>query len=210
MHPGVGRSAGDEREAAFEAVAQKLRELPNEAPPPFDWGELRRRMQTKSAKDQARRVVMMRLQDEVPYRVLAVIAGLAVIGAALLIANRFERRVGEVVRMRAEAEPAQLVQPGVQLAGNRGSEAEALLARADSAERWLADRPDDSAVVRVSAHLAIANLENRVAVMDDLLNLERLQHAQPSRLRALQLQRAQLVDSLAQVRYAQMLVEETP
>jgi hypothetical protein len=210
VHPGVGGSAEDERDAARETVAQKLRELPNEAPPPFDWSELQRRVRTKRARDRGRREIVTGRRQAGPSRALAVSVGVTVIAAALLIASGLARRAGELARMRPEAGRVQPVQPGARPSGNRGLQAEELLARAEGAERWLTDRPEDAAVVQVNAHLAIANLEDRVAAMDDLLNLERLQHSRSSRLRALQLQRAQLVDSLAQVRYAEMLVEETP
>lgn len=210
MHSGVGGSAGDEGDPAREAVAQQLRELPNEAPPPFDWNELQRRMQTKRARGLMRRRAVTEHADARARHALAVITGMAVIAMAVLVASRIERGGGMPPEVRLDAQGAQRVQPGARLSAAREMQADALLARADSAEQWLADRPDDSALVQVSTHLAVANLEDRIASMDDLLNLERLQHAYPSRLRALQLQRAQLVDSLAQVRYAEMLVEETP
>jgi hypothetical protein len=210
MHSGVGGPAGDERDPVREAVAQKLRELPAEALPPFEWSELQRRMQTKSARGLARGRAVTGHAGAGVRRALAVTMSAAVIALAVLVASRIERGGGEIAGIRADAQRAQPVQPDARLSAARGSETEALLARADRAERWLADRPDDSAVVRVSTYLAVANLENRIASMDDLLNLERLQHTYSSRLRALQLQRAQLVDSLAQVRYAEMLVEETP
>jgi hypothetical protein len=210
MHSGVGGSEGDRRDAARELIAQKLRELPNEARPPFDWSELRRRMQAKSVQGQTRRRVITRSADSWARGALPAIVGAVMIAAAGLVMDRIERGGGEFAGVRPNVERAQPAQASVRLPGMPGLEAEALLARADSAERWLAERPDDAAIVQVSTHLAIANLEDRIASMDDLLNLERLRHAYPSRLRALQLQRAQLVDSLAQVRYAEMLVEETP
>jgi hypothetical protein len=210
MHSGVGGSAGDEGDPAREAVAQKLRELPNEAPPPFDWSKLQRRMQTKSARGLVRGRAIAEHAEARARRALAVITSVAVIAVAVLVSSRIERGGGVPREMRPDAQGARLMQPGAQLSAAREIQADALLARANGAEQWLADRPDDSALVHVSTHLAVANLEDRIASMDDLLNSERLQHAYPSRLRALQLQRAQLVDSLAQVRYAEMLVEETP
>lgn len=203
MHSGVGGPAGDERDPALEAAAQLLRELPNEAQPPFDWSELQRRMQTKRARGLVRGRAVTEHAESRARRALAVITGMAVIAMAVLVASRIERGGGTPLEMRPDAR-------GAQLSAARETQADALLARADSAEQWLADRPDDSALVQVSTHLAVANLEDRIASMDDLLNLERLQHAYPARLRALQLQRAQLVDSLAQVRYAEILVEDTP
>ncbi|MGH8143154.1 MAG: hypothetical protein ACREU2_11640 [Steroidobacteraceae bacterium] len=206
----VGESVSDERDPGREAVAHRLREMPNEAAPPFDWSGLRRRMQMKSTRTPMRSGVVTAGAQAGARRALSAILGAAVIAMAVLAAGRIERFGVELKGPRPDVQRALPVRAGAPLSAARGSEAEAPLARADSAERWLADRPDDAALVQVSTHLAVDNLEDRIASMDDLLNVERLQHAHPARLRTLQLQRAQLVDSLAQVRYAEMLVEETP
>ena len=210
MRPGVGGSAADEPDPVREAIAQRLRDLPAETPPPSDWNELRRRMQTKSTRGSVRAGLVTALAQAGTRRARAGITAAAVIVITVLMAMQIERHGRELVAGHPDTQHAKPLQLASPLSAARGSDADALLASAAGAERWLADRPDDDAVVRVSTHLAVANLEDRIAVMDDQLNLERLQHAHPARLRALQLQRAQLVDSLAQVRYAEMLVQETP
>ncbi|HEX4049757.1 MAG TPA: hypothetical protein VHY19_02605 [Steroidobacteraceae bacterium] len=210
MRPPVGGSAGDERDPGREAIAQKLRDLPTEMPPPFDWIELRRRMPTKSTGSPVRARFVRALAQTGTHRARAGIMAGAVIVMAVLIGIQIEGHVRELAAGHPDAQRAQPLHPHAPPSAAPGSDADALLASAAGAERWLADRPDDDAVVRVSTHLAVATLEDRIASMDDQLNLERLQHAHPARLRALQLQRAQLVDSLAQVRYAEMLVQETP
>jgi hypothetical protein len=72
-------------------------------------------------------------------------------------------------------------------------------------ESWLASLPHEPAVVRVGTRAAAAGLEDRIAQVDDLLTFGRLDGAQPERLAALQQERARLVGSLAEVRYAEFI-----
>jgi len=81
--------------------------------------------------------------------------------------------------------------------------------RTRALEGWLANLPHDPAVVRVGAHAAVSRLQDQIAALDDLMSAERAAGAQPGRLDALEHQRAQLVTSLAQVRYAEMLASAT-
>jgi hypothetical protein len=83
---------------------------------------------------------------------------------------------------------------------------EELEKRADATERWLASLPSEPGVVRVGTQAAVAGLEDRIAQLDDLLSAARVEGAQPARLALLEQQRARLVNSLVQVRYAQTLV----
>jgi hypothetical protein len=76
-------------------------------------------------------------------------------------------------------------------------------------ERWLASLPSEPAVVRVGTRAAVMGLEDRIAQLDDLLTAERLEQAQPERLRALQRERGRLVGTLVQVRYAETLADES-
>jgi len=55
----------------------------------------------------------------------------------------------------------------------------------------------------------VTGLEDRIAQVDDLLSAARVEGAQPARLSALEQQRARLVSSLMQVRYAETLVAES-
>jgi hypothetical protein len=64
--------------------------------------------------------------------------------------------------------------------------------------------------VRVGAYVAVAGLEDRIAQLDDLLSAARAEGMEPARLTALEAQRAGLVSSLAQVRYAEILVAASP
>ena len=83
-----------------------------------------------------------------------------------------------------------------------------LLPSAD-AEGWLNDHPR-RALVRVPAQMAVTELEDQIATMDDQLNAVRLSQTPAPQLAVLQRDRAQLVESLAQVRYAQNLVAGLP
>jgi aryl-alcohol dehydrogenase-like predicted oxidoreductase len=77
--------------------------------------------------------------------------------------------------------------------------------RARASRQWLARQPAEPAVVRVGPRLAVANLEDRIAWLDDALTDEQLDDVPSTHVSALQQERARLVNSLAQVRYAETL-----
>ena len=77
--------------------------------------------------------------------------------------------------------------------------------RIEVGERWLASLPKEPVVVRVGTRAAVADLEDRIAEVDDLLTDETVDGAQPARLHLLEQERARLVNSLVQVRYAETL-----
>jgi hypothetical protein len=56
----------------------------------------------------------------------------------------------------------------------------------------------------------VAGLEDRIAQVDDLLTVGRLDGGHPDRVVALQRERARLVGSLAQVRYAEFVAAGSP
>jgi hypothetical protein len=62
----------------------------------------------------------------------------------------------------------------------------------------------------VGTRAAVAGLEDRIAQVDDLLTAERLEGAGRDRVAALQKERATLVRSLAQVRYAEVVASAVP
>jgi hypothetical protein len=190
----------DDRDATSAAIAQKLRDLPSELPPPFDWNELQRRTGLQVAAPIRRRAILLA-------------AGLASILAVAALVSRFagiryapaNRGLPTITQNASpQATPADLH-------GSRdGHDSERLLQRAKAAERWLASEPDEQPIVQVSTYLAVSALEDRIASVDDQLTTERVGDARAGRVRALQLQRARLVDSLAQVRYAELLADELP
>ena len=78
-----------------------------------------------------------------------------------------------------------------------------------NAESWLNSHPR-RALVRVPAQMVVTELEDQIATVDDQLNALRLSHPQAQQLALLQRDRAQMIESLAQVRYAQNLVTGLP
>jgi hypothetical protein len=64
-------------------------------------------------------------------------------------------------------------------------------------------------VVRVGTRADVLNLEDRIAQVDDLLTAGSVRPAPAGHLLALQRERTQLVSSLAQVRYAETLADES-
>ena len=63
----------------------------------------------------------------------------------------------------------------------------------------------EPAVVRVGTRSAVADLEDRIALVDDVLSDEGLEAGNSVHIVALQHERARLVNSFAQVRYAETL-----
>ena len=167
---------------SFERLlGQELRALPAESPPPYDWTEFRRRAR-------ARRAV----------RLGSGIAIAASLGTVLLALAFFAYRLsdfGSHGHTSAHAGQAQTRDAG---------------APSEASQQWLASLADDRAIVRVSSRVPILDLEDRIAVMDDALNAARLNNARPGRVQALQKERALLLQSLVQVRYAETLAAEAP
>jgi hypothetical protein len=61
--------------------------------------------------------------------------------------------------------------------------------------------------VHVGTRAAVETLEDHIAQVDDLLSAERAGRAPAARVRVLQQERVQLVNSLVQVRYAETLAD---
>lgn len=74
-------------------------------------------------------------------------------------------------------------------------------------ERWLHQTTREPAVVRVESWLAVAAIEDRIASIDDLANADRILGS-GTREAALDAERARLVQTLAQLRYAETLLKE--
>jgi hypothetical protein len=81
----------------------------------------------------------------------------------------------------------------------------AALAASPASKRWLEEQPAEPALVRVGPRLAVANLEDRIAWVDDALTDAQFTDGSAAGMRALRDERARLVGSLAQVRYAETL-----
>jgi hypothetical protein len=206
MHPPLDTPPEGNGAEAGRSLGERLRELPLERTPPFDWAELQRRARLH---ERHRRIIQDGSRS--PRNMVLVAAALALVVAAVPLAGRLIRGTAGPADQGAAAQSSVARAPidARDLGGGASRDPDSVLRRAAAAERWLASQPDDEPVVRVSTHLAVTDLEDRIASVDDLLNVERLRNAN-ARVHALQLERAQLVDSLAQVRYAEMLTTEPP
>jgi hypothetical protein len=166
------------------AMARRLREMPVELTPPMSWEEFQRRAEEAPVKRPAR-----------PWRRAALAAGVAGLIASLAIWTRLEHPIEGVLNASTEnAELPMLAQPDLHY-----------LQQSQASERYLARLPAEPVVMRVGTRSAVADLEDRIAWMDDVLSDERPDSDQ-THVVALQHERARLVNSLAQVRFAETLV----
>ena len=169
-------------------IARRLRgagEESNEAP--YDWAEFQRRRR--------RSVVTRVIERNRPAAIAA-----AALAAVLVTAVPF---------LRSTHVPAPRVASSNATSRNEvGDQRER--ARTRAIEGWLARLPHDHVIVRVGTHAAVTSLQDQIAALDDLMSTERAAGAQPVRLDALERQREQLVGSLAQLQYAEMLASANP
>lgn len=175
-------------------LARALRELPDEAAQPYGWSEFQRRAQQRTLNRRSRS----------GGQALAALAVLAL--GAVALSLRFSgpaRQAPHLQDLPAAHGAAETPAFGA------GEPQWASAARTDVLERWLATLPDEPALVRVGTRAAVTGLEDRLAEVDDLLTAERIDQAQPAHLLALQQERRRLVSSLAQVRYAETLADES-
>jgi hypothetical protein len=174
------------------ALARLLRELPDAAAPPYGWCEFQQRAAQRALARPSRSGT----------RAFAAVT--AIVAAIVAVSLRI-------------GPPAQHAQwppqaPSDVIAGTTagpGTGVAFSAARTEMLERWLASLPDNPALVQVGPRAAVTGLEDRLAEVDDLLTMERFEQARPTHLLALQQERRLLVSSLAQVRYAEELVDES-
>lgn len=173
-------------------IARRLRARADETQDhaPYGWTEFQRRRGAHTG--------VTKLAGRNLPAILAIAAAAAVLVVGFAIATLSHYRASVL-----SGETVARVNPG----NNTPSATPDHLARQHTRalEGWLADLPHDPAVVRVGAHAAVSRLQDQIAALDDLMSAERATGAQPDRLDALEHQRAQLVSSLAQVQYAEML-----
>jgi hypothetical protein len=207
-------------------IARRLRSLPEETLQPYDWKEFRRRADEGRASYTAG---MLGKYAAIAAAVVLVVVGLAVwssltrsdgVSGNVIFASGEPSAWGRTGTPDISGSTENSGDDGVATTGtaadsasaepaSRGVTPELRNARTKAAERWLASLPQEPVVVRVGTRAAVAGLEDRIAQLDDILSTARVEGAQPAHLTALQEQRAQLVNSLAQVRYAEALVYES-
>lgn len=205
---------------------QRLRTLPTETTPPYNWQEFQRRAMPARAATE--------------WRPLAVAAALLLVVCAIAVWGRFgggrhlvaDSAAVEDGSRDADQTPSgdhqslahvngAAVQPddrivaqgevgGATSAGQTTSESGMAAKRSRAIESWLATLPQEPAVVRVGTRAAVAGLEDRIAQVDDLMTSMRIDGTRSDRLAALQQERLRLVGSLAQVRYAEVVASRSP
>jgi hypothetical protein len=175
-------------------IVQMLRHLPTENTPPIRWKEFKRRQLLKRVRAQAAQ-----------RRQFALVAGAA---AVMIGALALWRHLPPQQNLAAPQSPVATLpmahRPIVPIAWD-----EAAL-RSVASERWLATQPAEPVIVRVGTRAAVTNLEDRIAWADDTLTSMRAKGGEAERARALQFERDRLVNSLAQVRYAETLAADLP
>jgi hypothetical protein len=170
-----------------EAIVNRLHQLPDEMQPPCDWQEFHRRAQHCST-------VRRKRLNWTPVAITALALVIVVVGVVVWNRSR------ELPSIAAQESAARM--QSIDTASNTD--------RAQAIQSWLATLPQEPVVVRVGTRAAVAGLEDRIAQVDDLLTSVRLEGARPDGVVALQQERARLVGSLAQVRYAEVMAAQSP
>ena len=174
-------------------IGQKLRGLPTQSALPINWKEFKERQLLQRARSQ-------RSSHRRQFAIAAAVS-LAMIGAIT-----FWRRVPSPGMSTQRSAPAALPATyyPVPVAWDEAA------SRSAASERWLAAQPNEPVIVRVGTRAAVTNLEDRIAWVDDTLSSMRANGGEAERARALQYERDRLVNSLAQVRYAETLAADLP
>jgi hypothetical protein len=174
-------------------IAHRLRDLPTDLRPPFDYEEFQRRAREQSSPHRA-----------VKWQHAAAAGGIVTVLAAFAVWSRFGQVEDDFAVSAASAVESVNPLPMFTVVDPMSA------ARARAAENWLSNLPAEPAIVRVGTRYAVANLEDRIAWVDDALTDERLEGVNPAQLAALQQERVRLINSLAQVRYAETLAAQVP
>lgn len=176
-----------------KALLERLRDLPT-GDAPYGYSEFAYRHSRRRIR-----------QTQRPLRLLA--AAVAVVVAGWVVKHDLAPLISAVSTVADAPVPQNLPPgfgPGPAAAGPRP-----VLLPTVNAQSWLDAHPQ-RALVRVPAQMAVTELEDQIATMDDQLNAVRLARRPAQQLDLLQRDRAQMVESLAQVRYAQNLLAGLP
>jgi hypothetical protein len=192
MRPHVNHFTRPPRPPAVGDIAEQLRELPAEVTPPYDFAEFQRRGRERATP---KRQVVSWPHAAAAAGLTAVVAAMALLGTRGGTGSNDETGGPSVSAVAPDATgPA------------AGGVDDNNFDQARVAREWLARQPAEPALVRAGSRLTVASLEDRIAWFDDALTDQRLQGADPAQLKVLQQERARLVSSLAQVRFAEALV----
>ena len=223
MHNSIEQTNGQ-----TQGCSERLRSLPAEMLPPYNWQEFQRRSQTRRSA----------ANDGLDWRPMAAAAALLLFVCAIAVWGRLgggrhvvaesgaveegatasrQDPLGNYTERSRQEQPSgsgsAAGETAVEVGAphETGSVESALAAtRSRAIESWLATLPREPVVVRVGTRAAVAGLEDRIAQVDDLMTSVRIDGVRPDRLAALQQERLRLVGSLAQVRYAEVVAAESP
>jgi hypothetical protein len=205
------------------ACGDRLRRLPSEMLPPYNWQEFQLRAQQRSVGAEGSGLNWRHMAAAAA--LLLLVCGIAVWGRVgssgrHVVADTGVSAEGAAGRMSNAQGPAgdvdalrELSSAGEDGRPSRdGADAQTgdAALRSRAIESWLATLPREPVVVRVGTRAAVNRLEDRIAQVDDLLTSVRLDGMRPDSLVALQQERVRLVGSLAQVRYAEVVASESP
>ncbi len=174
----------------IDIIGQKLRRLPGDSTPPMPWQEFKRRQLRRRARVHAEQ-----------RRQFALVAGVALVMIGALVSGRY---LAPVMGSAASGVVGTASRPAAIVASDEAA------ASSVASERWLAAQPAEPVIVRVGTRAAVMGLEDRIAWVDDALTSMRAQGGQLEPAHALQHERDQLINSLAQVRYAESLASDLP
>jgi len=199
-----------------KACAERLRRLPPEALPPYNWQEFLRRSQRSLRRLEAARpegpqsgATRRESRHSLDWRHMAAAAALLLIVCGTAVWGRWDR--GTYDSMSEDPSSLSVANEGDPDDGRSAPNvASVAVLRSRAIESWLATLPREPVVVHVGTRAAVAQLEDRIAQVDDLLTSVRLEGMRPDGLAALQQERVRLVGSLAQVRYAEVVAAESP
>jgi hypothetical protein len=179
-----------EESRVVDMIGQKLRRLRTDGAPPIPWQEFKRRQLLRRVRAQTEQ-----------RRQFALVAAVALMMIGALVSWRY---LLPVLNSGASDFVGMAHRPAASVARDEAA------ASSVASERWLAAQPAEPVIVRVGTRAAVMGLEDRIAWVDDTLTSVRAQGGQLERAHALQLQRDQLINSLAQVRYAESLASNLP
>lgn len=197
-----------DRDFGSQAITQRLRNLPHFESAPYEWAEF------KARSDQRR---------DLRRRAAGIAACFALIIAGLAVWSRFDGGMTELAGSEAVLRESWVHLPPLngeepdarapvsheESASSKAAQ-RAASAHARAASQWLASLPSEPTVVRVDTRFAVTDLEDRISWLDDLLSSAEVESVRADHIKTLRRERAELVDSLAQVRYAETLVAELP
>jgi hypothetical protein len=181
-------------------ITSRLRDLPDRAEAPYDWHEFKRRNFEHRGEQWHRTAIAASV-----VLVLAGIAGWMRYSAGDGLGLSGDSSIDEPA-VALEGNPLPIVGYRIEPEDFAFSPAHGDAQEATSA--WLANQPNEPAIVRVGNRLPVMDLEDRIAWIDDTLNAAQVESVQPASIQTLRHERAQLLSSLARVRYAETLAAE--